>query len=455
MSLSVKPQKNEYIIKLKRPHRKQEGFVCDVVKRKVVRAGRRGGKTTGTGILAVKEFLKGKRVLYAAPTVDQVGRFWTEVTTALADPIERGIIKKNESTHTLEIPGTEIRIKAKTAWNADSLRGDYADVLILDEWQLMNEDAWELVGVPMLLDNNGDAIFIYTPPSLQSRSVTKARDPRHASKLFKKAQKDTTGRWKTYHFTSHDNPHLSRMALEEITLDMSKLSYRMEINAEDVDEAPGALWHISWLDRDRVTEVPEMERIVIAVDPSGNKGESGLDDCGIGAMGRGFNQEGYFLEDATTKGTPKVWATKTVDLFRKWKADAIIAEKNFGGEMVRTVIHSIDSNVPVRLVSASRGKTIRAEPISVLSENRRIHLAGDHPKLEDELTMWVQGNASPNRLDMFVWGFTELFPTQARLEMFGGGGKNGEPGTKEINGQVIDSGIAEEIRQQGVHFPGG
>lgn len=113
--------------------------------------------------------------------------------------------------------------------------------MILDEYQLTNEDAWEVVGVPMLLDNNGDAVFIYTPPSLRSAGVSKARDPRHAAKLFKMAQADTTGRWAAFHFTSHDNPFISKEALSEIIKDMSKQSYRQEILAED-DEL-----QLSWL----------------------------------------------------------------------------------------------------------------------------------------------------------------------------------------------------------------
>jgi hypothetical protein len=164
------------------------------------------------------------------------------VTRALQDPIKAKLLYTNQTEHVIEFPGTENRIKAKTAWNADTLRGDYADLLILDEWQLMNEEAWELVGAPMLLDNNGDAVFIYTPPSLHSRSVSKADNPQHAAKMCTKAQGDNSGRWEAFHFTSNDNPHISQEALAEITNDMTSLSYRMEILAEDVNEAPGALW---------------------------------------------------------------------------------------------------------------------------------------------------------------------------------------------------------------------
>src|SRR5262245_49339971 len=124
---------------LKRPHERQEAFLRSKAKRKIIRAGRRAGKTTGVAILAVQAFLEGRRVLYAAPTTEQISQFWKEVKTALAALIDAGIFTKNETEHVIERPGTDQSIKAKTAWNADTLRGDYADLLILDEWQLMDE----------------------------------------------------------------------------------------------------------------------------------------------------------------------------------------------------------------------------------------------------------------------------------------------------------------------------
>src|SRR5262244_3629047 len=141
------------------PHPKQAAFVYDPIKRKMVRAGRRGGKTIGFATIAVEAFLAGRRVLYAVPTQEQIDRFWFECKRALAPGIAYGAVRKNETRHILEIPGTETRIRAKTAWDADTLRGDYADLLILDEFQLMNEDAWGVVGAPMMLDTNGNAVF--------------------------------------------------------------------------------------------------------------------------------------------------------------------------------------------------------------------------------------------------------------------------------------------------------
>lgn len=394
----------DLVVRLPRPHEKQAMFIDSTAKRNVVRAGRRGGKTVGVAVRAVKRFLAGKRILYATPTQDQIQRFWVSVVRALQEPIDAGIFVKNETQHTIELPGTEQRIRAKTAWNADTLRGDYADDLILDEWQLMNEDAWGVVGAPMLLDNNGDATFVYTPPSLRSRSVSKADDPQHAAKLFKRAQADTTGRWATFHFTSHDNPHISAEAIGEIAADMTSLAYRMEIGAEDIDEVPGALWTRELIESTRVIKSPDYSRVVVGVDPSAT---STGDEAGIITVGR-EKDSGYVIGDDSVQGSPKTWATAAVTAYHRHKADCIVAESNNGGEMVALTIATVDPKIRVKLVHASRGKHTRAEPVASLYEHGRGHHVGVFAKLEDEMCLWVPGDASPNRMDAAVWAFTEL-----------------------------------------------
>jgi hypothetical protein len=397
------------------PHEKQRQFIDSNAKRKIVRAGRRGGKTVGMAILAIEKYLDGRRILYAAPTQDQIERFWFEVTNALAEPIQAGVYYKNETRHIIEVTGTENRIRAKTAWNADSLRGDYADVLILDEYQLMDETAWTEVGAPMLLDNNGDAIFIYTPPSLHSRSTSKARDPQHAAKLYKKAKADESGRWEAFHFTSWENPHISRQALKDISKDMTALAIRQEIGAEDIDEAPGALWTRGIIEGGRVYKTPDsLSEVVVGIDPSAT---STGDETGIITAGK-LGDEYYTLADDTIQGSPESWAQAAITAYHRHKADCIVAEKNNGGEMVESVIRQAVINmrakdptvgeVPVRLVWASRGKATRAEPISAIAENGRDHHVGTFEKLEDELCMWTPGDASPNRLDAKVWAMTYL-----------------------------------------------
>lgn len=400
-----------YDVILPRPHEKQMEFINSPAKRKVIRAGRRGGKTVGVSIYAVQKFLEGHRVLYAAPTQEQMDRFWVSVSRALEEATDAGVFYKNETRHIIELARTEQRIRAKTAWDANTLRGDFADCLILDEYQLMNEEVWSLVGAPMLLDNNGDAIFVYTPPSLHSRSRSKASDPQNAAKTFKKAQEDKTGRWQAFHFTSFANPHISRIALDELSEDMTATAYRMEIMAEDIDEVPGALWKRKDIDAARVTNYPMdnqgrnlLEKIVVGVDPSAT---SGGDEAGIITEGV-FEKEYYTLADDSLQGSPQAWATAAVTAHHRHKANYIVAEANNGGEMVTAVIKQVDPSVKVKLVHASRGKATRAEPVAAIAEQGRDHHVGHFPALEDELCLWMPGDASPNRLDAKVWAVTEL-----------------------------------------------
>lgn len=398
------------LVHLREPHAKQQLFIDSPAKRKVIRAGRRGGKTTGIAIYAGRKFLEGRRILYGAPTEDQVETFWWEIKTAFQDAIDAGHVYKNETKHVLEIAGTKTRIRAKTAWNADTLRGDYADLLILDEFQLMHEDAWGVVGAPMLMDNNGDAVFIYTPPSLHSRARTKAGDPQHAANLYKKAATDETGRWEAFHFTSYDNPHISAEAVAEITSDMSEASFKREILAEDSDETAGALWTRPLLERTRIATAfaPTMARIVVGVDPPG----SSMTECGIMVAGIDASGQGYVLEDCSLFGTPGEWSAAVVGAYHRWQADRVVGEKNYGGDMVENTVLTAEGGkgVSYKGVTATRGKAVRAEPITAQYEQNKAHHVGVFPHLENELCNWIpnMGMPSPNRLDALVWALTEL-----------------------------------------------
>jgi len=399
----------QYTVRLRSPHTKQDEIRLSKAKRKIVRAGRRGGKTVISATICVDKFLEGLRPLYATPTSDQLETWWFEVKRALAEPIDAGIYKKNETEHTIERVGTKNRIKGKTAWNADMLRGDYSDFLVLDEYQLMNEDTWEIVGVPMLLDNDGEALFIYTPPSLYSSSVSKARDPRHAAKMYKRAQADTSGRWQAFHFTSQDNPYISQNALQDISRDMTQLAYRQEILAEDIDDVPGALWTRELLAQSRVTQYPTLSRVVVGVDPPGGRTE-----CGIVTAGIDSNGQGYILEDRSLQGSPDTWADAVLIGYNRNQADMIVGEQNYGGDMVESTIMQAakarQQMVRYKMVHASRGKAVRAEPVVAGFEQGRIHLVGEFPYLEDELCQWIPGTTkdSPNRMDAMVWAITEL-----------------------------------------------
>jgi phage terminase large subunit-like protein len=191
---------------------------------------------------------------------------------------------------------------------------------------------------------------------------------------------------------------------------------RQELDGEILDDVPGALWTRRSIDENRKREAPELERIVIAVDPAASSGEE-ADETGIVAAGvakdkDGYNR-GYVLADRSLRGSPEEWARAAVALYREMDADRIVAEKNNGGEMVESVIRAVDRNVPVTLVHASRGKAVRAEPISALYEQGRVHHIGAFPALEDQMCMFTpdidRKQGSPDRVDALVWALSSLF----------------------------------------------
>ena len=212
-------------IKLPKPHEKQKYILEYDAKRKVICAGRRFGKTELVASLkAVPHFLRGGRVLYGAPVSAQTDAFWDIVNKRLYPLIKGGFVYRNKTERYLEwMSGGNGRIKAKTAYDADTWRGDWGDLLIYDEFAFMKPEAWTVVGAPMLLDNDGEAWFISTP-----------NRKNHFYANYIRGLEDG-GRWKSFHATSYDNPYLSQTALAEITEDMTDDMIKQEILAEFLD----------------------------------------------------------------------------------------------------------------------------------------------------------------------------------------------------------------------------
>lgn len=194
---------------------------------------------------------------------------------------------------------------------------------------------------------------------------------------------------------------------------------RQELAGEILDDIPGALWSRESIDNARLRDAPEsLERVYVAVDPAVSNTE-GSDEHGIVVVGMARDSDGYakgyVLEDGTVRGSPEEWAKKAISLYRFWSADKIIAEKNQGGDMVLSTLRAVDRSIPVELVHASRGKVVRAEPISALYEQGRVHHVGIFDKLEDQMCMFSidnlrsASNGSPDRVDALVWGLTKLF----------------------------------------------
>lgn len=185
---------------------------------------------------------------------------------------------------------------------------------------------------------------------------------------------------------------------------------RQELEGELLEDVEGALWTHTDIDATRVgpDQVPEIVRLVVSIDPAVTSGED-ADYTGIVVVGEGKDGHGYVFEDLTMRGTPDACMRTAVRAYTRHKADCIVAEVNNGGDYIQSLLRTVDPLVPYRKVVASRGKRVRAEPISALYEQGRVHHVGVFPDLEDQMCNWVPDTLeSPDRVDALVWGLTEL-----------------------------------------------
>jgi phage terminase large subunit-like protein len=292
------------------------------------------------------------------------------------------------------------------ATEPDQLRGPQHHFAWCDEiakWKYM-QATWDQVQMGLRLGEKPQQVITTTPR------------PLHLIKKILNDKDTVVTKGRTY----DNSGNLAAPFLKKITEEYEGTRLgRQELEAEILDDIPGALWQRSGIDLNRVSEAPvDMERVIVAVDPAASS-EQGSDETGIIVVGLARDSEGYakgyVLEDGSLRGSPEEWARKAVHLYRKWEADKIVAEKNQGGDMVASVIKAVDRSISPKLVHASRGKFIRAEPISSLYEQNRIHHVGRFDKLEDQMCSFSvdsvrgKGQGSPDRVDALVWGLSELF----------------------------------------------
>lgn len=275
----------------------------------------------------------------------------------------------------------------------DRLRGPQHDRAWADElasWRYA--EAWDMLMFGLRIGRDPRAIVTTTP-----RPVPVLKE------LLKQPTTAVTGG------STYENiPNLAPAFIEQIITryEGTRLG-RQELHAELLEDREGALWTRAMLDSLRVIEHPDLIRVVVGVDPEATAAE-GSAETGIIVAGLGVDGHGYLLEDVSVRGTPDAWGRAVIAAKNRHQADRIVAEANQGGDMVEYVIRTIDLNAPYKSVHASRSKSARAEPIAALTEQGRIHHVGIFGQLEDQLCEWVPGDQSPDRLDAYVWAFTEL-----------------------------------------------
>ena len=183
---------------------------------------------------------------------------------------------------------------------------------------------------------------------------------------------------------------------------------RQELYAEILEDIEGALFHSANIEQNRIEVTPDMQRIVIAIDPSVTS-KASSDETGIIVAGRGVDNHFYILEDKSGVFSPDVWIKRAIELYYKFDADRIVCEVNNGGDLIEKLLRVQDVNVPYSSVRATRGKMLRAEPISALYEQGKVHHVGYFKELEEQMCSYTPDTVkSPDRLDALVWGITSL-----------------------------------------------
>jgi phage terminase large subunit-like protein len=290
---------------------------------------------------------------------------------------------------------------AYSAEEGDRLRGPQFDAAACDELAAWKDfTAWDNLMFGLRLGRNPRCVVATTPRPIKILKELLSREGRDVVV--------------TRGSTLENRKNLAGSFIDQITARYGGTRLgRQEIEGELLTDVPGALFTLETLEQTRVVSAPQdLERVVVGVDPAGSS-EPGADETGIVVAARGSDGNGYVIADLSGVMTPLAWASAAVDAYRIFKADLIVAERNFGGEMVSANIASVDPNVPVKLVTSSRGKVLRAEPIASLFAQRRAHLVGSFPALEDQACRFTADwdrsrDGSPDRVDAMVFALAEL-----------------------------------------------
>jgi phage terminase large subunit-like protein len=368
----------------------------------LILAGRGWGKTrTGAEDVAYYGFRHaGSRIAIVAPTYSDARDTCVEGDSGLLGVLPPEMVDTwNRSLGELIlVNGT--RYKLFSADEPDRLRGPQHHRAWCDELAAWTKpDAWDQMLFGLRLGQNPQAVVTTTPkPVPLVRRI--AQDAR--TRLTRGKTRDNAA-----------NLAPSALAQLEARYAGTRLG-RQELDAEILDDIAGALWTRGMIDAalEPVT-VPQMQRVVVAIDPSGTGGDDDTgDSIGIVVAGKGTDGRAYILADRTCKLSPAGWGRVAVEAYRDFKADRIVAERNFGGAMVAHVIRTSDPKAAYSEVTASRGKVVRAEPVAALYEQGRVTHVQPMPDLEDQFCQMTGdgyvGEGSPDRADAAVWALTDL-----------------------------------------------
>jgi predicted phage terminase large subunit-like protein len=271
---------------------------------------------------------------------------------------------------------------------------------VLDEAEeLVDEDIFDRIDLSVRSMDAPNRVIMVMNPSFKSHWIYK--------RFISEPRSDTTYIHTTYR---HNLKNLSQSFIDQAERVKKENIHRYEhlFLGKWLDDAEGLLWNRVMIDRSRVATKPELIRIVVSIDPAATSNMES-DETGIIVAGKDKEGKGYVLEDLSGKYSPNEWGKIAQQAAKNWNADCIVAEKNMGGDMVESVIKSSGTSTRIKLVTATKGKYVRAEPIYSLYEQHKIYHVGHFPILESQMiTFDPDKGKSPDRVDALVWAFTDL-----------------------------------------------
>jgi phage terminase large subunit-like protein len=371
----------------------------------LVLAGRGFGKTrTGAEMIRARVTARtARRLALVAPTAGDARDVMVEGESgilAISPPWERPRYEPSKRRLTWPNGATATLFSAD---EPERLRGPQHDAAWCDElasWR--HPEAWDMLMFGLRLGTDPRVVVTTTP---------------RATKLLRRLIADPTviiTRGATY----ENRANLAPAFFEQIIRKYrgTRLG-RQELEAELLEDVPGALWNRGMLEGLRASTAPPLIRVVVGIDPAASSTER-ADETGIIVAGKDADGRGWVLADASGRYRPMEWAKTAVSVYRAHGADRIVAEVNNGGDMIEATLRMIEPNAPFAAVRASRGKVARAEPVAALYEQGRVHHLGVFPELEDQMcafTADAHGNlsirsagCSPDRVDALVWALTDL-----------------------------------------------
>ncbi|HXI40292.1 MAG TPA: terminase family protein [Bryobacteraceae bacterium] len=372
----------------------------------LIQAGRGWGKTR-TGAEAVRKWVKQgyRRFHLVGATAGDTRDVMVQGESGLLNCFPSHLRPVYEPSKRLITFYTGAVAYLFSADEPERLRGPQCEAFWADEiaaWRF-GQDAWDNLMFGFRLGNDPRGVITTTPKPIQ---------------LLKDIIKDP------HTFLTRSSSYENRTNLAPAFFDSIIRKYegtrlgRQELEAELLEDIPGALWTRAVIDAYRIKlgEVrwDMLVRIVVAIDPAVSAGENS-DETGIVICGLARSGHVVVIEDLTCKESPLQWARIAVGAYKKYGADRIVGEVNNGGDLVEANIRAVAPEVSFRAVRASRGKAVRAEPVAALYEQGRVHHVGSMPQLEDQMCGYVPGikQDSPDRMDALVWAITELLIDQA------------------------------------------